>query len=82
MLERPRGQHHSVAPTYESRRIVFRRIAQLSYVDWPTYESSPLFDRTSLLGLVPVKLRTTGNVHGFIPFEINIQNIPSYYQIV
>lgn len=40
-----------MAPTRESRRTVFCLIAQLSYVDWPTYESSPLFDRTSLPGL-------------------------------
>jgi hypothetical protein len=39
-----------VAPARESRRTVFCLIAQLSYVDWPTYESSPLFDRTSLPG--------------------------------
>ena len=40
-----------MAPTRESRRTVFCRIVQLSYVDWPTYESSPLFDRTSLPGV-------------------------------
>ena len=40
-----------MAPTRESRRTVFRQIAQLSYVEWPTYESGPLFDRTSLPGV-------------------------------
>jgi hypothetical protein len=40
-----------VAPTRESRRTVFCRIVQQSYVDWPTYESTPLFDRTSLPGV-------------------------------
>ncbi|MDB2265586.1 transposase [Halorubrum ezzemoulense] len=40
-----------MAPTRESRRTVFRQIAQLSYIDWPTYKSSSLFDRTSLSGL-------------------------------
>jgi hypothetical protein len=40
-----------VASTRESRRTVFRQIAQLSFVDWFTYGSSPLFDRTSLPGL-------------------------------
>jgi len=40
-----------VALTRESRRTVFRQIAQRSYIDWPTYESSPLFDRTSLPAL-------------------------------
>ena len=34
--------------TPESRRTVFRQIAQQSYVNWPTCESSLLFDRTSL----------------------------------
>lgn len=40
-----------MAPTHESRCTVFRQIAQLSYVNWPTYESSPLFDRSSLPAL-------------------------------
>jgi IS4 transposase len=40
-----------VAPTRESRRTVFRQLAQLSYVDWPTYERSSLFDRSSLPAL-------------------------------
>lgn len=33
-----------MAMTPESRRTVFRQIAHCSYVDWPTYGSSPLFD--------------------------------------
>ncbi|WP_092664785.1 transposase [Halorientalis persicus] len=37
-----------MAPTRESRRTVFRQIAQRSSIDWPMYESSPLFDRSSL----------------------------------
>ena len=36
---------------HRSRRTVFRQIAQQSYVDRPTYESSPLFDRSSLPAL-------------------------------
>ncbi|UHQ98181.1 transposase (plasmid) [Natrinema zhouii] len=40
-----------MAPTRESRRTVFRQIAQRSYADWPMYESSPLFDRSSLPAL-------------------------------
>jgi IS4 transposase len=40
-----------VATTRDSRRTVFRRIAQLSYVDWPTYATTPLFDRSSLPAL-------------------------------
>ena len=38
-------------PTDESRRAVFRCIAQRLYADWPVYETSPLYDRTSLAGL-------------------------------
>ena len=38
-------------PTRESRQIVFRRTAQRSYVEWPVYDSTPLYDRTSLAGL-------------------------------
>jgi len=40
-----------VASTPESRRTIFRRIAQRSYVEWPAYDSTPLYDRTSLAGL-------------------------------
>jgi hypothetical protein len=34
-----------------SRRIVFRRIAQRQYGEWPAYDSTPLYGRTSLAGL-------------------------------
>ncbi|WP_420191853.1 transposase [Haloplanus salinarum] len=34
-----------------SRRTVFRRIAQRQYGEWPAYNSTPLYDRTSLAGL-------------------------------
>jgi hypothetical protein len=40
-----------VALTRESRRTVFQQIAQRSSADWPTYESSPLSDRSSLPAL-------------------------------
>ena len=40
-----------MAMTPESRRTVFRQIAHCSYIDWPTYGSSPLFDRSSLPAL-------------------------------
>jgi len=40
-----------VALTRDSCRTVFRQIAQRSYADWPTYESSRLFDRSSLPGV-------------------------------
>lgn len=35
----------------ESRRTVFRRIARRSHTNWPTYDSTALYDRTSLGGL-------------------------------
>lgn len=37
--------------TRESRRSVFRQIVKQSYVDWPAYESTPLFDRRTLPAL-------------------------------
>ena len=40
-----------MALTPVSRRTVFRGIAQQSYVEWPAYDSTPLYDRTSLAGL-------------------------------
>ena len=36
--------------TREFRRSVFRRIAH-QHVKWPEYDSTPLYDRTSLAGL-------------------------------
>jgi IS4 transposase len=38
-------------PTRTSRRTVFRTIAQTSYYEWPAYDSTPLYDRSSLGGL-------------------------------
>ncbi len=46
-----RDQPIAVAQTRESRRSVFRQIVKQSYVDWPAYESTPLFDRRSLPAL-------------------------------
>jgi IS4 transposase len=40
-----------VSPTRESRRTVFRRIAHRPHVAWPVYDTTPLYDRTSLAGL-------------------------------
>lgn len=37
--------------TRESRCSVFRRIAHQQHVEWPAYDSTPLYDRTSLAGL-------------------------------
>ncbi|KOX93172.1 transposase [Haloarcula rubripromontorii] len=40
-----------MASTLVSRRTVFRSIARRSYVEWPAYHSTPLYDRTSIAGL-------------------------------
>lgn len=40
-----------MAPTQASRRTVFQTIAQTSYCEWPAYDSTPLYDRSSLGGL-------------------------------
>jgi IS4 transposase len=40
-----------VIATRESRRSVFRRIAHQQRVEWPAYDSTPLYDRSSLGGL-------------------------------
>ena len=37
--------------TLDSHQTVFRRLAQRKYTQWPAYESTPLYDRTSLAGL-------------------------------
>ena len=35
----------------ESRRDVFRRIAKRPHTDWPVYDATPLYERSSLAGL-------------------------------
>ena len=40
-----------MVPTRESRRSVFRRIAHRQHVDWPAYESTPLYGQSSLTAL-------------------------------
>ncbi|WP_420191822.1 transposase [Haloplanus salinarum] len=37
--------------TLDSHQTVFRRLAQQKYAQWPAYESTPPYDRTSLAGL-------------------------------
>ncbi|GAB6862868.1 hypothetical protein JCM17092_29570 [Haloplanus litoreus] len=37
--------------TQDSHRTVFRQIAQRPYAEWPVYDSTPLYDRSSLAGL-------------------------------
>jgi IS4 transposase len=37
--------------TRESRRTVFRQIVHRKHVTWPVYDTTPLYDRTSLAGL-------------------------------
>ena len=40
-----------MSQTRDSRRAVFRRIARQSYTQWPVYDSTPLYERSSLDGL-------------------------------
>jgi hypothetical protein len=37
-----------MSSTEQSRRDVFRTIAQLQHVEWPAYGSTPLYDRSSV----------------------------------
>ena len=41
-----------MAPTAVSRRDVFRSIATTEYLDWPAYDSTPLYDQSSLPALI------------------------------
>jgi hypothetical protein len=41
-----------MAPTAVSRRDVFRSIATTQHLDWPAYESTPLYDQSSLTALI------------------------------
>ena len=44
--------HRQVVPsTRDSRRTVFRTIAETTYSEWPAYDSTPLYDRSSLSAL-------------------------------
>lgn len=47
--------------THASRRDVFSTITQTSYYDWPAYDSTPLYDRSSLNGL-KADIRTVATV--------------------
>ena len=40
-----------MSSSQRSRRTVFRRIARHSHIEWPAYDSTPLYDRSSLAGL-------------------------------
>jgi len=42
--------------TTDSRRTVFRTIAATPCRDWPSYDSTPLYDRSSLAGLSDVRV--------------------------
>jgi len=50
-----------MAPTQGSRRAVFRTIARTSYYEWPAYDSTPLYDRSSLDGF-EADVRTVSEV--------------------
>ena len=41
-----------MAPTSVSQRDVFRSIATTEYLDWPAYDSTPLYDQSSLTALI------------------------------
>src|SRR6056297_695625 len=41
-----------MAPTSVSQRDVFRSIATTEYLDWPAYDSAPLYDQSSLTALI------------------------------
>jgi IS4 transposase len=45
------GDSNGASPTQASRRKVFRTIAAKSYREWPAYDSTPLYDQSSLSGL-------------------------------
>ena len=44
-------QYEAVPSTQASRRAVYRTIAHREYSSWPTYSTTPLYDRSSLGGL-------------------------------
>ncbi|WP_227133112.1 transposase [Halorubellus salinus] len=50
-----------VVPSDTSRRDVFRRIAQRPHVDWPAYDSTPLYDQSSLTALTE-DIRTVSGI--------------------
>lgn len=40
-----------MSSTEQSRRDVFQTIAQLQHVEWPAYESTPIYDPSSVTAL-------------------------------
>lgn len=56
-----KGHRASVPSTQISRREVFRAIAAKSYREWPAYDSTPLYDQSSL-GALEKDVRTVAKV--------------------
>jgi len=50
-----------MSSTLSSRRAVFREIARTSYYNWPAYDTTPLYDSTSL-GALDEDIRTVASV--------------------
>ena len=58
-----------MAPTSVSQRDVFRSIATTQYLDWPAYDSTPLYDQSSLTALAE-DFRTVSGIW----FEHNVHD--------
>ncbi len=66
----------------DSCQAVFRQIAQQPYVDWPAYESSSLFDRSSLPALesdIRVVAEAWFNHNEYEAIEPFIHSLPLAY---
>lgn len=77
-----KGRRASVPPTQISRREVFRAIAAKSYREWPIYDSTPLYDQSSLAALekdvrTVAKVWFDHNSHEFV--EYFVADLPLAY---
>ena len=63
--------------TLDSHQTVFRRLAQRKYAQWPAYESTPLYGRTSLAG-PESDIRTASDVwfnHDYCLLELPVVDV-------
>jgi len=69
-----------VVANYDSQRTVFRRIAQQSFVEWPAYDSTPLYDQSSLAALEE-DIRTVASTWFDHEDHHSVAEFVSYYPV-
>lgn len=69
-----------MAPTAVSRRDVFRSIATTPYLDWPVYDSTPLYEQNSLTALTE-DIRTVSGIWFEHPAHDSVEAFVYHYPL-